>query len=117
MQKNVSERIEADVAIVGAGPAGTAAAARLGQLGVKNVVLVDRADFPRDKTCGSGLSPKAIQALKELGIWDDVAALAGHDLDGLVEALGEPRKKLSSGGPLQPGHAPAWAACDTPSPD
>ena len=62
----------ADVAILGAGPAGTAAAVHLGQLGVKNVVLVDRADFPRDKTCGSGLSPKGIKALKQLGVWDEV---------------------------------------------
>lgn len=82
METNVSERIEADVAIVGAGPAGTAAAARLGQLGVRSVVLVDRADFPRDKTCGSGLSPKGIQVLKELGIWDDVAALA-YPINGI----------------------------------
>ena len=39
------ERIDADVAIIGAGPAGTAAALHLGQLGVKNVVLLDRHDF------------------------------------------------------------------------
>ena len=63
---------DADVAIIGAGPAGTAAAAHLGQLGVKNVVLVDRHDFPRDKTCGSGISPKGIQALRDLGVWEDV---------------------------------------------
>lgn len=64
--------IEADVAIIGAGPAGTAAAVHLGQLGVPNVVLVDRADFPRDKTCGSGLSSKAIGVLKQLGAWDQI---------------------------------------------
>jgi geranylgeranyl reductase family protein len=63
---------EADVAIIGAGPAGTAAAAHLGQLGVKDVVLVDRHDFPRDKTCGSGISPKGIETLRQLGVWDDV---------------------------------------------
>ncbi len=64
--------IEADVAIVGAGPAGTAAAAHLGQLGIGRVVLVDKHDFPRDKTCGSGLSPKAIEVLRQLGVWKDV---------------------------------------------
>jgi geranylgeranyl reductase family protein len=66
------DRIEAEVAIVGAGPAGTAAAAHLGQLGVRDVVLVDRADFPRDKTCGSGISPKGIDTLKELGVWEQI---------------------------------------------
>lgn len=62
----------ANVVILGAGPAGTAAAAHLGALGVRGVVLVDRHDFPRDKTCGSGISPKGIDTLKKLGIWDEV---------------------------------------------
>jgi geranylgeranyl reductase family protein len=62
----------ATVAILGAGPAGAACAAHLGQLGVRDVVLVDRHDFPRDKTCGSGLSPKGIKTLKDLGVWHDV---------------------------------------------
>jgi menaquinone-9 beta-reductase len=66
------ERIEANVVILGAGPAGTAAAAHLGQLGVRNVVLVDKHDFPRDKTCGSGVSPNGIETLKELGVWHEI---------------------------------------------
>lgn len=66
------ESIDANVVILGAGPSGTAAAAHLGTLGVRNVVLVDRHDFPRDKTCGSGVSPKGIETLKELGVWHDV---------------------------------------------
>ncbi len=57
-----------DVAIVGGGPGGAAAAVALGQRGVKNVVLIDRDPFPRDKTCGSGLSPNALKLIKELGI-------------------------------------------------
>lgn len=64
--------MKADVLIVGAGPAGTAAAARLGQLGVKDVVLVDKMDFPREKTCGSGISPKGVALLRELGVWADI---------------------------------------------
>lgn len=66
------DKIDANVVILGAGPAGTAAAAHLGTLGVRNVVLVDRHDFPRDKTCGSGISPKGIETLKQLGVWRDV---------------------------------------------
>jgi flavin-dependent dehydrogenase len=68
-----SEHLEAEVLIVGAGPAGTAAAAHLGQLGVNDVLLVDKHDFPRDKTCGSGISPRGIGVLRELGVWADVA--------------------------------------------
>src|SRR5690606_16616408 len=68
----MAERYESDVVILGAGPAGTAAAVHLGALGVRSVALVDRHDFPRDKTCGSGVSPKGIKVLKELGVWSDV---------------------------------------------
>jgi geranylgeranyl reductase family protein len=67
-----SKSTTADVVILGAGPAGTAAAAHLGSLGVRKVVLVDRHDFPRDKTCGSGISPRGIDTLKKLGVWDEV---------------------------------------------
>jgi geranylgeranyl reductase family protein len=65
-----------DVAIIGAGPGGAAAAVALGQRGIKNVVLLDREGFPRDKTCGSGLSPNALQVLGELGLVDEVKRLA-----------------------------------------
>ncbi|WP_169791614.1 NAD(P)/FAD-dependent oxidoreductase [Sandaracinus amylolyticus] len=68
----MAEKIDANVVILGAGPAGTAAAAHLGTLGVRNVVLVDKHDFPRDKTCGSGVSPKGIETLKQLGVWHEV---------------------------------------------
>ena len=66
----------ASVVIVGAGPGGTAAALRLAQLGVRDLVLVDLHDFPRDKTCGSGLSPRAIATLKELGVWNHIEPIA-----------------------------------------
>ena len=72
----MTERIEAKVAIVGAGPAGTATAAHLGRLGVKDVVLLDKHPFPRDKTCASGLSPNGVRVLRELEVWDEVKAHA-----------------------------------------
>src|ERR1700756_4818186 len=53
--------VHADVGIIGAGPAGLATAVHLGQLGVQRVIIVDRADFPRDKTCGSAISPKGCE--------------------------------------------------------
>ena len=61
-----------DVIIVGAGPAGSSAAVALGQRGVKNVLLLDRTTFPRDKTCGSGLGPNALVLADELGIGDEL---------------------------------------------
>ncbi len=56
-----------DVAVVGAGPAGAAAAIRAARAG-HHTVLIDASDFPRDKTCGDGLTPRAMHQLDELGI-------------------------------------------------
>jgi geranylgeranyl reductase family protein len=69
---NNSAIVRADVGIIGAGPAGLATAVHLGQLGVDRVVIVDRMDFPRDKTCGSAVSPKGREVLEALGVSDAV---------------------------------------------
>ena len=58
-----------DVLVVGAGPAGSAAAYWLAKSG-RDVVLADMATFPRDKTCGDGLTPRAIAELEEMGLSD-----------------------------------------------
>ena len=57
----------ADVAVVGGGPAGAAAAIGLARQG-RDVVLVDRATFPRDKACGDGLTTGALRLLEGLGL-------------------------------------------------
>ncbi|MBB3083178.1 geranylgeranyl reductase family protein [Geodermatophilus sabuli] len=58
-----------DVLVVGAGPAGAAAAAWAARAG-HDVVLADAAVFPRDKTCGDGLTPRAMAELDHLGLGD-----------------------------------------------
>lgn len=60
-----------DVLIVGAGPAGSAAAIQLARAGV-HVVLVDQRTFPREKVCGDGLISDSLSALTTLGVRDDV---------------------------------------------
>lgn len=57
---------EYDAIIVGAGPAGSATASLLAQAGF-NVLLLDRAAFPRDKACGEYTSPETEQVLRRLG--------------------------------------------------
>jgi menaquinone-9 beta-reductase len=60
-----------DVLIIGAGPAGTAAAITLADAGV-SVMLVDKATFPRDKCCGDGLTTGALRILERLGFTPDM---------------------------------------------
>ena len=70
-----SARQNCDVLIIGAGPAGSAAARVLAQHGL-HVVLADQHEFPREKVCGDGLIPDAHKALARLGLLDAVMAKA-----------------------------------------
>ena len=60
-----------DVLIVGAGPTGSAAAIHAARAGF-SVTVVDSQRFPRDKTCGDGLTPRAIAELRRLGLDDEL---------------------------------------------
>jgi geranylgeranyl reductase family protein len=68
--------VACDVLVVGAGPAGAAAAITAAQR-QRRVVLVDKAAFPRDKTCGDGLTTGALRGFERLGL--DVRALPGYE--------------------------------------
>lgn len=63
-----------DVVIVGAGPAGSALAGVLGELGW-DVLLLERRSFPHHKVCGEFLSPEAQASLQGMGVYAAVAAL------------------------------------------
>src|SRR5690349_13418095 len=56
-----------EVLVVGAGPAGSASAAWAARAG-RDVLLLDSAVFPRDKTCGDGLTPRATAEMEHLGL-------------------------------------------------
>jgi flavin-dependent dehydrogenase len=62
-----TDHLVADVVVVGAGPAGAAAAITLARAG-RSVVLADKARFPRDKICGDGLTTGALRLLEDLGV-------------------------------------------------
>lgn len=89
---------EVELAVVGAGPAGSAAA--LGALTADpgaSVVLLDRDEFPRDKACGDGVGPEGVDVLRHLGVehvLDGFAPLHRvrlHAPDGTVAAGDAPR--------------------------
>ncbi len=58
---------EADVIVVGAGPAGATTAFYLAQSGL-DVLLLEKSRFPREKVCGDGLTPRAVKTLVSMGI-------------------------------------------------
>ena len=60
--------LRTDALVVGGGPAGSTAAFQLATAGFQ-VTLIDRATFPREKTCGESLSPGAIARLQAIGMW------------------------------------------------
>jgi geranylgeranyl reductase family protein len=65
---------DADVIVVGAGPAGSSAAYWLAGAGL-DVALIEKASFPREKVCGDGLTPRAVAPMLRMGI--DTTAEAG----------------------------------------
>jgi menaquinone-9 beta-reductase len=69
-----AQRYAADAIVVGAGPAGSSAAYWLASAGL-DVLLLDKATFPREKVCGDGLTPRGTRALLDMGI--DVSRDAG----------------------------------------
>ncbi|MBC7544877.1 MAG: FAD-dependent monooxygenase, partial [Candidatus Sericytochromatia bacterium] len=61
------------VLVIGAGPSGSMAARELARLG-HDTIFVDRAEFPRSKPCGDGLTMRATEILQELGLADELFA-------------------------------------------
>lgn len=67
----MSERLDAEVIVVGGGPAGASTAWALAREGV-DVLVLDRAKFPRDKICAEYLSPQASRILSDMGVLDEI---------------------------------------------
>ena len=70
-----------DVLVIGGGPAGAAAGHWLARAG-RDVVVVEKKTFPREKTCGDGLTPRAVTQLRAMGLEEKIAA-NHHRYDGL----------------------------------
>ena len=92
-----------DVIVVGAGPGGTATAHFLARQGV-DVLLLDKAEFPREKTCGDGLTPRALGVLEEMGLLPELISL-GQRIDD-IELYAPSGKKIHLPIPSADGYLP-----------
>ncbi|MBM3798829.1 MAG: geranylgeranyl reductase family protein [Actinobacteria bacterium] len=91
-----------DVLIVGAGPAGSAAAYWLAQHGL-DVVMLEKKEFPREKTCGDGLTPRAVKQIHDMGLGDSLAKY--HRYEGLrATAHGRELELQWPSHPIYPQH-------------
>ena len=77
------EKFDFQAIIVGAGPAGSSCASFLGKGGIKTLLL-DKAFFPRDKSCGDGISGKSIKLLKELGLQEKIESALHEKIFGVI---------------------------------
>ncbi|VVC03802.1 Digeranylgeranylglycerophospholipid reductase [Candidatus Bilamarchaeum dharawalense] len=75
--------MEFDVIVLGGGPSGSSCASFLSKTGRK-VLLLDRAKFPREKTCGDGISGRSVSVLRELGILDQFKKVEHEDMFGVT---------------------------------
>jgi len=83
MQENtgeVQQVLRTEVLVVGGGPAGAAAGFWLARLG-HDVTVIERKKFPREKTCGDGLTPRAVKELGDMGLSDQLSQF--HRYEGL----------------------------------
>ena len=79
---------DAQVVVVGGGPAGSATALQLARAGV-SVVLVERDSFPRQKACGEGVMPHGVRQIEALGLLDSVQASGSWPFEGITYRHGD----------------------------
>jgi len=86
---------QADVVVIGAGPAGAMAALTAARRGW-SVIIFEKSRWPRRKTCGAGISPTARRILRETGLWESVRA-AAYPIYGLRLVAPSGRAALLAG--------------------
>jgi|KBSSwiStaDraftv2_1062776.scaffolds.fasta_scaffold01911_12 geranylgeranyl reductase family protein len=93
-----------DVAVVGAGPAGSSAAYHLASRGHR-VLLLEKAAFPRDKACGDGLTAQSLQLLAQMGLSDKLASALKIAGLRVITERGERVLRCGPGDADRPGYA------------
>jgi geranylgeranyl reductase family protein len=91
-----------DVVIVGAGPAGAVAAAGLARRG-RDVLVLDRSSFPRDKVCGDGIPPGTVELLGRVGMGETIREAGFHRVDRIRVVAPSGRAWEAGFRPRRPG--------------
>jgi geranylgeranyl reductase family protein len=97
--------LDADVIVVGGGPAGSVAAALLAERG-HHVLLLDKARFPRHKPCSEYVNPAGARILSELGLERDLQSLGAHQVESMAIHAPGGRRFLVDFAATTPGN---WA--------
>tara|TARA_Y100001970_G_scaffold257635_1_gene336509 strand:- start:808 stop:2109 length:1302 start_codon:yes stop_codon:yes gene_type:complete len=86
--QSVDKFLETEILVIGGGPAGCAAAIELVRSG-RDVTIIDKANFPRDKCCGDGLTTDALRILESMGLkpstvknWNEIMNVVIHSPNG-----------------------------------
>ncbi|MBI4399588.1 NAD(P)/FAD-dependent oxidoreductase [Candidatus Micrarchaeota archaeon] len=79
----MAEEENFDVIVVGGGPGGSTCATYLGKAGYK-VLLLEKAKFPRDKTCGDAVSGKSVSVLRDFGLMDAIETQPHEKVNGVL---------------------------------
>ena len=96
---------ETDAVVVGAGPSGATTALLLARRG-HDVILIDRARFPRDKACGEGVMPPGVEVLRRIGVYETVLATGARPLRGVTFQQDGGAARVHLPFPVPPGGGP-----------
>ena len=99
-----SAGLDTEVVVVGGGPAGSAVAAALASLG-HEVVLLDKARFPRHKACSEYVNAGGAKLLDEMGMLDEVLAAGAHRMESMIVHAPSGRRFAADFDKAEPGAA------------
>jgi menaquinone-9 beta-reductase len=97
-------KLDADVIVVGGGPAGSVSAWLLAERGHR-VLLLDKARFPRHKACSEYVNPAGARLLAELGLAGDLETLGAHRMEAMLIHAPSGHHFLADFGVAEPGAA------------
>src|SRR5215216_7966459 len=95
-------QLDADVIVVGGGPAGSVSAWLLAERGHR-VLLLDKARFPRHKACSEYVNPAGARLLAELGLSGDLENLGAHRMEAMLIHAPGGHRFLADFGVVEPG--------------